>query len=131
MEKSENPQTPFNWQICVPVNSTDYCVFCTYVVQVKNTRLSTDEGIKARIYVTQEVGDDEQTSKLLRGKIHLGQPQPVRLEAHQKVELDIVAPLSLDHLFVEVEVQLGEAKIDLIRGIDDKVIWQYGEEGDK
>ena len=57
----------------------------------------------------------------------MGQPQPVRLEAHQKVELDIIAPLSLDHLFVEVEVLLGEAKIDLKR-FDDLTIWQYGED---
>jgi hypothetical protein len=43
--------------------------------------------------------------------------------------LDIIAPLTLDHLFVEVEVLLGEAKIDLVRGADDKKMWSYGYPG--
>lgn len=49
---AKDRSVPFNWEICIPVNAPDYCVFCTYIVQIKNKKKLNGQGIKARIFVT-------------------------------------------------------------------------------
>ena len=66
--------------ISIEKHSNDFCMFCNYVLKVKNNR---KEAIKFKIIVEQQVteqDDDQKQDTFFTGKIYFGRPQPVRLE---------------------------------------------------
>jgi hypothetical protein len=110
----------------------NFCMFCTYVIRIKNTHGKSDKDNKSSaklnliIEQSDRSGDANEANEEARAaKIILtpGRPQPVLLNRHQKVTF--YWPLDHESNEIEIEVLLGDAKVKLFNTTGKDVLREY------
>lgn len=127
-------------QECIEEGSQDFCVFCTYLIRLSNKRpvdQKASKDVKVRLFVQQQMQsmleeidkDSERAGQnvthWMPGRLHIGQPQPVRLGKDEAASLNLVVSPNEHGFVVEIEVILGDAQVTLTRDRDGYTLYEH------